>query len=65
MKNILYTLTLLVSFSSFGQTTEQYLESGISKANSEDYNGAISDFNKSIIVDPNNIVKQSIEFRDI
>ena len=55
MKNLLFTLALLVSFSSFGQTTEQHLDSGISKANLGDYYGAISDFNKSIIVDPNNV----------
>ena len=41
-------LALLVSFNSFGQTTEQFLDSGISKANLGDYYGAISDITKSI-----------------
>ena len=53
MKKLLYILALLVSFSSFGQTAEEYLDSGVSKAEINDYYGAISDFNKAIELDPN------------
>ena len=53
MKNILYTLALLVSFSSFGQTTEDYFVSGYEKAEAKDYNGAVSDYTKAIELNPN------------
>lgn len=53
MKNILFTLALLVSFSSFGQTAEEYLKSGLVKAEAKDYKGAISDLTKAIELDPN------------
>ena len=53
LKNILYTLALLVSFSSFGQTAGEYNNSGIDKAEAKDYYGAISDYNKAIEIDPN------------
>ena len=48
MKNKFFTLTLLICFSSFGQTAEEYLDSGVSKAEINDYYGAISDYNKAI-----------------
>ena len=53
MKKLLFTLALLVSFSSFGQTSEEYLNRGISKANLQDYTGAIADYTKAIEIDPN------------
>ena len=53
MKNILFTLALLISFSSFGQTAEEYFSSGYDKAEAKDYYGAISDFTKAIELNPN------------
>tara|TARA_R110000823_G_C15948814_1_gene501347 strand:- start:5755 stop:5892 length:138 start_codon:yes stop_codon:yes gene_type:complete len=38
MKNILLTLALLISF---GQTAEEYFDSGYDKAEAKDYKGAI------------------------
>ena len=52
MKNTLYTLALLVSFSSFGQTAKEYLKSGNDKHYAKDYYGAIADYTKVIELDP-------------
>ena len=52
MKNTLYTLALLVSFSSFGQTASEYFKSGYYKES--DHYGAISDYIKAIELNPNN-----------
>ena len=53
MKNILITLALLISAVSFGQTGEEYFDSGLSKYDLKDFYGAISDYNKAIELDPN------------
>ena len=53
MKNILFTLALLISFSSFGQTSSEYFDSGYDKAENGDYYGAISDYTKAIELNPN------------
>jgi len=53
MKNILFTLALLVSFTSFGQTAEEYLKSGLVKAEAKDYDRAINDFTKAIELNAN------------
>ena len=53
MKNILFTLALLISFSSFGQTAEDYFQSGYDKNENGDYYGAISDYTKAIELNPN------------
>ena len=53
MKNILFTLALLISFSSFGQTAEEYFNSGYDKAQVKDYYGAIADYTKAIELNPN------------
>ena len=47
MKNILFTLALLVSFSSCGQTSEEYLNRGVSKEILGDLNGACADWKKA------------------
>ena len=52
MKNILYTLALLVSFSSFGQTASEYFKRA--NYNKSDHYGAISDYIKAIELNPNN-----------
>ena len=59
MKKILFTLALLISFSSFGQTAEEYVNSGNQKYEAKDYYGAISDYNKAIELDPNNALDYS------
>ena len=48
MKKILFTILLLVSFSFFGQTAEDYLTSGMDKARTNDYKQALSDFSNCI-----------------
>ena len=53
MKNILFTLALLISFSSFGQTSAQYFKSGFDKFEAKDYYGAIADYTKAIELNPN------------
>ena len=52
MKNILFTLALLVSFSSFGQTAEEYFYRAYNKYKNVDYYGAISDYTKAIELNP-------------
>ena len=53
MKNILFTLALLVSFSPFGQTAKEYFTSGLNNSENGDYYGAISDYTKAIELNPN------------
>jgi len=53
MRNILFTISLVVSFSSFGQSKYDYLLSGIDKSEKNDTYGAISDYTKAIEIDPN------------
>lgn len=48
MKNILFILTLLVSFNSFGQTVDEYLTLGSEAKRNGDYYGAINHFTKAI-----------------
>ena len=50
MKNILYTLALIVSFSSFGQS-QDYALKGYDSWKAEDYYGAISHCTKAINLD--------------
>jgi tetratricopeptide (TPR) repeat protein len=54
MKKLLYLFTLLISFSSFGQTALEYFQSAYDKAELKDYYGAIKDWNESIKLNPNN-----------
>jgi len=49
----LFFIFLTLSLFSFGQTAEDYFNKGISKFNIKDYKGAISEFNKTIILNPN------------
>ena len=53
MKKILFTLALLISFISFGQTADEYFDSGYDKAEAKDYYGAIADYTKAIEINPN------------
>ena len=52
MRNILFTLALLISFSSFGQIAEEYFSSALEKYKKEDLNGAIEDYSKVIELKP-------------
>ena len=52
MKN-LFLILVVVSLSGYGQTATDYFNKGISKFNLKDYQGAISEFNKSIHLNPN------------
>ena len=53
MKNILFTLALLICFNSFGQTAAEYHLDGMKKVLNEDFYGAIADYTKAIELDPN------------
>ena len=53
MRKILFTLALLISFSFFGQTAEEYLVAGEDKSIELDFSGAILDFSKAIELNPN------------
>ena len=53
MKNILFALALLISFISFGQSADEYFDSGYDKAEAKDYYGAIADYTKAIEINPN------------
>ena len=52
MKNILYTIALIVSFSSFGQTAKEYFDLAMEKFKKEDWYGAIFEFTKAIELKP-------------
>ncbi len=54
MKNILTTLAIIFSVAAFGQTSEEYLKSGLEKHKLHDFEGAIKDYNKAIKTDNNN-----------
>ena len=53
MKKSLFTLALLISFSSFGQTSSEYFTSAVNKSDKGDYYGAISDYTRAIEIKPN------------
>jgi tetratricopeptide (TPR) repeat protein len=55
MKSILLVISLIYISLSFGQRELEKLESGIEKYYSEDYIGALEDFNLAIMINPNNI----------
>ena len=66
MKNLLFTLALLISFSSFGQIepnnsnndfsiltpAQKYFKSAYDKSDLKDYKGAIADYTKAIELNP-------------
>ena len=53
MKHLLTIIAVIISATSFGQTADEYLKSGIAKHNSKDFEGAIKDYNKAIKADKN------------
>tara|TARA_B110000238_G_C15888577_1_gene336654 strand:+ start:86 stop:589 length:504 start_codon:yes stop_codon:yes gene_type:complete len=52
MKNILFTLALLVSFVSFGQTAEEYIDMGRTAKENGDYYVAINNYTKALQTKP-------------
>jgi tetratricopeptide (TPR) repeat protein len=54
MKYILTILMIAYTLAVFGQTSEEYLESGILKHENQDLKGAIKDYTKAIKADDNN-----------
>jgi tetratricopeptide (TPR) repeat protein len=48
MKKTLTTFAIILSLTVFGQTSDEYLQNGISKHNNQDFKGAIKDYNKAI-----------------
>ena len=52
MKKLLFTLALIVSFSSFGQTIEELYKQGRNKLVNLDYYGAIADYTRIIKLSP-------------
>ena len=52
MKKILIILILNLSFSSFPQNAIEFYNSGTLKENLKDYNGAILDYSKAILLNP-------------
>ena len=54
MKKLITISALLFSSMAFGQTADDYLQSGIDKHKKADYEGAISDYSKAIKADKNN-----------
>jgi tetratricopeptide (TPR) repeat protein len=53
MKKLLLTLTLLISFVSFGQTADEYFNRAFKKIQLSDDKGAIEDLTKGLEIDPN------------
>ena len=54
MKNILFTLALIVSFNSFGQTQKEFYTKGFKKYQIGEYVAAIREFDKVIEINTNN-----------
>lgn len=51
MKKLLLIL-VVISLTGFGQTAEDYFNSGVAKYELQDYTGSISDFNNAIQLKP-------------
>jgi len=64
MKNILFTLALIVSFNSFGQTQKEFYTKGFKKYQIGEYVDAIREFDKVIEINTNNTTTyEAIYFR--
>ena len=53
MKKLLLIITVFVTSLSYCQTAVEYFDSGYSKDELQEYQGAIADFSKAIELDPN------------
>jgi tetratricopeptide (TPR) repeat protein len=56
MKKTFTFLLMICSFTTFGQTSNEYLQNGILKHNQKDYKGAIKDYDKAVKLDKDNKV---------
>ena len=54
MKGTLTALALICSLTAFGQTSQKYLQNGITKHKQQDFKGAIKDYDKAIKEDKSN-----------
>ena len=54
MKNSLSILAIILTFNGFGQSSQEYLKSGIAKHKQQDYKGAIKEYDKAIKEDKTN-----------
>jgi tetratricopeptide (TPR) repeat protein len=54
MKKTLTTLIIIFTLTAFGQTSQEYLQNGITKHKQQDFKGAIKDYDKSIKEDKAN-----------
>ncbi len=63
MKNLLFLLSVLITNASFGQTSQEFFDSGFAKSNLGDYSGAIVEYNKAI--DKNNTEADFYTYRGI
>lgn len=54
MKKTLTILAFICSLTAFGQTSQEYLQNGITKHKQQDFKGAIKDYDKSINEDKTN-----------
>lgn len=61
MKKTIMTFAIICSLTALGQTTQDYLQSGLSKNKQHDFKGAIIDFDKVIKAD--NVNKQAFYYR--
>ncbi|OFX59866.1 MAG: hypothetical protein A2046_02000 [Bacteroidetes bacterium GWA2_30_7] len=48
MKKLVSIFILITTINSYGQTAQEYLDSGIEKHNKQDYKGALKDYNNAI-----------------
>jgi tetratricopeptide (TPR) repeat protein len=53
MRNTLTLIVTLIAITSFGQSAQEFLESGIEKENQQKHKEAIKDFTNAIKKDPN------------
>lgn len=55
MKRLLIAIAIICSLTSFGQTPQDYIKSGLAKSdNQQDFKGAIKEFDKAIKIDNSN-----------
>ena len=64
MKKLFLTITLLICFSSFGQTAKEYSNKGVDKFLSGDYSGSIIEYNKAIEINPNSTILTYLPYRN-
>jgi len=61
MKRLLTTFAIICSLTTFGQTPQEYIESGLLKTDKQDFKGAIKEFDKALKSD--NLNKEAYYYR--